>query len=428
MTDKAVAVSGAGVLCCVARTYEEYVEILKYGEGRMDILPECYQTKESKFIGAILGEMSIKEELDRMTLLPNEVKKRALQCTRKTSLSVQSAVIVALQTMLQADLFHMSQEERERFGIVIAGNNFNRRIQFDSCKNRLDNPAYISPKYAMEYSDTYSLGVISEILNIHGEGCVVGGISASGNVALIKAWQMICLDCLDRCLVVAPCTDLTAFELQAYSNLGALGAKSIDIDPKIASRPFDQQHDGFIYGQGAGAILLEKEQLLEQRKKKPKAMFLSGATYLDGNRLCNPSEEGEAKAMREAIRRAGLDLTQIDYVNAHGSSSKLGDETEIQAIESVFGNHKVYVNSTKGIIGHCLNSAGVLEAIASVAQMEYGFLHRNNNLEHPMDTNLVLPVKVIQPVVLKNILSNSFGFQGINTSIVIGNTKERVMG
>ena len=137
--------------------------------------------------------------------------------------------------------------------------------------------------------------------------------------------------------------------------------------------------------------------------------------------MSDPNENGEIKAMESALTQAGITSRDVEYVNTHGTSSPLGDATELGAIKKVFKENmeRIWINSTKGLTGHCLFSAGVVEAIAAIIQMQAGFIHPNKNLEDPIDKDFQFGGKHMTKAQINTAMSNSFGFGGINTSIII---------
>jgi malonyl-ACP decarboxylase len=274
--------------------------------------------------------------------------------------------------------------------------------------------------------DTDHVGTLSEIFQIQGEGFTTGGSSASGNVAIIKACQAIRWGILDSCVVVGALADLSPMELQGFYNLGAMGGKRFHDQPGKACRPFDKDHEGFIYGQAGGCLVLESWESAQKRGIPILAQIAGGALVLDGNRLPNPNTHGEARAMTSALKQAGVQPGDIDYLNAHGSSSPLGDETEIDAVKKVFKENisHLRINSTKSLTGHCLTAAGVIETIATIIQMKEGFIHPNLNLEHPIDDECKFSRQQSIETSISTAMNNSFGFGGINTSVIIkkGNT------
>ena len=142
---------------------------------------------------------------------------------------------------------------------------------------------------------------------------------------------------------------------------------------------------------------------------------------MDSNSSSNPNPDGEKKAMLSAIQKSGCLTSDIDYINTHGSSSPLGDQAEIDAIRQLFKSQipKIWLNATKGLTGHCIYSAGIVEVIATVLQMNGSFLHPNKNLEEPICKELNFCGKEVMEKQINTALSNSFGFGGINTSIVV---------
>jgi malonyl-ACP decarboxylase len=265
------------------------------------------------------------------------------------------------------------------------------------------------------------VAVLSELLSIRGEGFVVAGASASGNVAILKASQLIQLGIVDVCVIVGALSDLSPLALQGFYNTGAMGGKRFKSLPNKACRPFDKSHEGFIYGQGCGCVILEAAESVKKRGIKPFAKLLGGALLLDGHSLPDPSEVGEIKVMTHCLELACIKPHEVDYINAHGSSSPLGDITEINAIKQVFSHeiNKIWINSTKGLIGHCLFAAGVIEAIACVVQMQNNFIHPNINLVNAIDNICLFAPKQAMSSNIYIAMNNSFGFGGINSSLLL---------
>jgi malonyl-ACP decarboxylase len=309
---------------------------------------------------------------------------------------------------------------RPVLGIVAAGNNLSQNYHYGLLCKFQSTPQYLTPKYAIHYMDTDHVGTLSEIFKIQGEGFTVGGASASGNAAIIKGCQLIQLGILDACVIVGAMADLSPLELQGFYNVGALGGKRFRDQPDKACRPFDKDHEGFIYGQAGGSLILESPDSAQKRNVPPLAEIGGGALVLDGNRLPNPNADGEARAMESALKQAGIKPGEVNYLNAHGTSSPLGDETEIKAVKQVFKESisHLWINSTKGLTGHCLTAAGVIEGIATIIQMKEGFIHPNLNLEHPIDDECKFSRHQSIETSIHTAVNNSFGFGGINTSVI----------
>lgn len=370
-------------------------------------------------IAAELVDFSFEQAINRFTA-SEALLAQVHQAGRRAPLVIQASLTAALEAWFQAKL-HERKINPIRIGLVVAGNNLTQRYQYDLQSKFQQNPSYLSPTYALHFMDTDQVGALSEAFGIQGEGFTVGGASASGNMAIIQGQRLIQQGLVDVCLVVGALADLSPVELQGFYNIGALGGRSFCQEPAKASRPFDQAHEGFIWGQASACLILESTASAAQEKIPILAEIAGMAITLDGNRSAHPNPIGEARAMQQALTNAALSPQVIDYINAHGTSSPVGDTTEITAIRDVFGTSvaDIWLNSTKSLLGHCLWSAGVVEAIATILQMQGNFVHPNPNLDHPIDQECHFVGKQSKAAEIHVAMSNSFGFGGINTSIIL---------
>ena len=415
-----VVVSGMGIVSAIGQSIADFGLSLEQGKCGIDNVAAMNDELASS-MGAVIRNFSFSDSVNLFSTRAPELTDIGRRCTNRTPANVQTSTIAVMQAWLDARLDEKSCPS-DRISIIVAGSNLADKQQYDLVERFNKAPEYIPPSFAFQFMDTNLVGVLSEVFGIHGEGFTVGGASASGGAALVKAGQMIKYGLADICVVVGAHADLSPVTLQAFINIGAMVGTGFIGDPKKACRPFDLAHAGFIYGQGSGCIILESLDSARRRGVNPLAEITSGAIGLDGNRLSNPSVEGEARIMSEALRQAGLSPSNIDYLNTHGSASPLGDKTEIDAIKRVFKENlsDMWVNSTKALTGHCLFSAGIVEVIGTIIQMEKGFVHPNINLDNPIDTSCRFSGKTAEKINVEMAMSNSFGFGGINTSIVIG--------
>jgi malonyl-ACP decarboxylase len=420
MSEK-IVITGMGVVCSIGGSIEEFRAALEAGRSGVGFIQQDSASAGPVNIGAMLKNFSFEQRLPALAGLPSPVLERARRSAQRAPLPIQCSVLGALQAWKEARLGE-APIDPERIGIVVAAEGAMQRFHFDAFAKYGKGPEYLSPRYVLHGLETDHVGTLSEVLQLHGEGFTVGGASASGNVAILKAAQLLQLGLLDACVVVGALCDLSPVALQGFFNVGAMGGRRFRDSPELACRPFDQEHEGFIYGQGSGCLILETAGSAKGRGVPGKAELLGGALRLDGNRLADPNEAGEIRVMQQCMARANLRPEQVDYINAHGSASPLGDETEVRAIKAVLGEQtpRVWINSTKGLTGHCLFSAGVIEAIACVTQMEHGFVHPNLNLRQPIDTVCRFSGPVAERVRIQVALSNSFGFGGINSCIAFG--------
>ncbi|GJM07038.1 MAG: polyketide beta-ketoacyl:ACP synthase [marine bacterium B5-7] len=406
-----IVISGMGILCSVANNVSEFLSALKQGRSGIATPAHGQFHPANVHAAATIQHFNFEEQLSAIPDVPASMYQHAERLGRRAPLPIQSSIICALQSWCAARLFQ-TKFSAERVGIILACNYAFDDYLYKASQKFSLNPEYLSPRFALHALDTDHIGVISELLNLQGEGCVVGAASASGNVALIKASQLIRSGELDACLVIGALSDLSPLALQAFHNMGAAGK---------ACRPFDVGHDGFIYGQGCGAVMLESECFMANRQAEPLAEFLSGTTCLAGTSLPAPSCAAEARAMLGSLKKAGLAIKDVDYINAHGTSTPMGDITELEAIKQVFSEdiHRIWINSTKGMLGHCLFSAGIIEAIACIVQLRNSFVHPNLNLSHKIREGFLFAPDTFVTANLKIAMSNSFGFSGFNSSLLL---------
>ncbi|MDQ1350637.1 MAG: malonyl-ACP decarboxylase [Acidobacteriota bacterium] len=415
-----IAVTGIGITSSIGMNTGEFSNSLRAGKSGIARWALPAGPLVPVGVGARLPDFSLVTALQQVEGVPEPLRRKIGLCAGRSPLGVQAAVLAALEAWIMSGLDRASLDP-QRLGIIVAGSNLNPRYSYGLHEKFQQDPEYLTPRYPLHYMDTDYVGTLSEIFQAQGEGFTVGGASASGNVAIIKACQAIGSDVIDACLVIGALADLSPMELQGFYNIGALGGRNFHDQPDKACRPFDLHHEGFIYGQAGACMLLESTDSAQQRGVPELARVTGGALVLDGNRLSDPNAEGEARAMTQALVRSGLNPSDIDYLNAHGTASPLGDETEIKAVKGVFKEHvpRLWINSTKGLTGHCLTAAGVVEAIAVVIQLQQGFLHPNKNLENPIDSECRFCPPESTLVSIRRAMSNSFGFGGIDTSIIL---------
>ncbi len=243
------------------------------------------------------------------------------------------------------------------------------------------------------------------------------GAHAIGDAARLIQWE-------DADVMVAGGAEAAVCRLglAGFAAARALSTAFND-EPSRASRPWDEARDGFVMGEGAGVVVLEELEHAKKRGAKIYAEIIGYGMSGDAYHITAPAEDGNGgfRAMRNALKRAGIDREQIDYINAHGTSTPLGDEIELGAVKRLFGDHayKLSMSSTKSAIGHLLGAAGSVEAIFSILAMRDSIVPPTLNLEKPSaacDIDLV-PLRAKERKV-RYVLSNSFGFGGTNASLI----------
>ncbi|GAA3452387.1 beta-ketoacyl synthase N-terminal-like domain-containing protein [Dactylosporangium matsuzakiense] len=419
-----VVVTGTGVLCSTAAGTEAFAAALRDGVSGIGLRPVLHEAEQEGLrptLSADLRGFDFRAAVAARAGLPERLRASAVRVAGRAPLAIRAAVAVALEAWESAGL-HRVPVPADRIGIVVAGHNLGGRYAEEVRPRYSNSPVHLPARYPLRFMDTDHVGTVSQVLGITGEGYTVGGASASGNVAIINGSRLVAAGAVDVCLVLGALTDLSAMELQGFYNLGAMAGVNGDGAPHERCRPFDADREGFVPGQGAACLVLESAESAARRRAPAWARVAGHALRLDGNGLADPSIDGESWVMTRAIHRAGIGPDRIGYVNAHGTGSTKGDEVELTALREVFPPEIAgpWVNSTKGLIGHCLCAAGVVEAVASLVQMREGFVHPNANLRAPIDPARRLVGALAQPAEIGYAMSNGFGFGGFNTSVVFG--------
>lgn len=330
---------------------------------------------------------------------------RNRQLTRNVGRPARGALVVAEEAMAQAGL-----TGSDRVALVIAGHNFTLAQAASALQEHAGSPGFVSPRHGLQVWDTHILGVVSEALGLTGPGFCVGSHFSSGLAALSQALLLLEVGDVDAVLCVAPATMLSELEWNAFVNLGALRQQE-------GYQPFGKDQTGFVYGETACAILLQRPELL---KVQALARLESAAILMAAHAGPEPDVKTEVRVMRCALRKAQRDPREVTYVNAHATGTPQGDAAEAEAIAVVFAEaaHLPWVNATKAIAGHGLCAAGLLGVITTVLQMREGFLHAN-----PLPTATFSGMQMVGPArqsyLPRAALCNAFGFGGLYASAVI---------
>ena len=393
-------VTGLGVIAATGQGKTAFATALLEGKHAFGLMKRPGRQQESAYIGAEIGEITFSPNIARQTL-------------RAASLSAQAALSVLQEAWTDARL---SDVDPCRIGLIVGGSNVQQRELAQIHEAYRDRSAFLRPTYAMSFMDSDLCGFCTAQFGIRGLAYTVGGASASGQLAIVQAAQAVLMRQVDVCIALGALMDLSHWECRGLRALGAMGSDRYGDEPALACRPFDRDHDGFIFGECCGAVVVESMESSCRRRVKPYATLGGWGIVMDGNRNPDPSLEGETQAVQKALDDAALLPAQIDYVNPHGTGSIVGDETELKALH-VCGLTGAYLNATKSLIGHGLSAAGTVEVIATLLQMEAGRLHPSRNLDNPIDSTLnwVRDKSIDHPI--GNALTLSMGFGGINTAL-----------
>jgi len=420
-----VVITGMGVVTTIGECLADYREALLAGRSGITHWKNMDERIDSK-IGGDMSDFSAEGHFERCGVgYPAQLVQGAQKILRATPVVGHMVLVAALQAFLDAGLPD-PKILPERIGHILGGHNLNGDYIVRNVLEFKENPEYIDPLYGFVVWDTDVLAKVAELLCLKGPCYTLGNACASGNVALLSGLDLLRAGRADAVVVTAASQGLDPVLLQGWALMNAISWRSFNDEPWRASRPFDARREGFLPSEGAAAVVLETLKSARRRGARVYAELLGASSASDATRFPTPIQEGQARVMGQALRDAGLPPDRIDYVNAHATSTPLGDGVEVASLKQVFGEraYHIPVNSTKSMLGHCLTASGLVEFVATVLEMEHGFVHATINQEEP-DPKLDLDFvpNEARPCRIRYALSNSFGFGGLNSSVVVGKVR-----
>ena len=341
---------------------------------------------------------------------------------RRTDRFVQFAFKAADEALEEAQL-EITKENAERIGVLVGtsmGGLVSLSREYDVLKER--GPNRVSPFLLPLMLPDMASGQLSIRLGARAANYAIASACSSGADALGEAANLIRRG--DADVVLAGGSEATIAPIVVAGFAAAKALTNANNEPDSASRPFDSQRDGFVIAEGAAVLVLESEKHALQRGAKPLAEFAAYAATSDAHHVTQPLDDaaGAAKAMELAVHRAGMKPDEIDYINAHGTSTPLNDKAETQAIKRAFGEEvaaTIPISSTKSMTGHLLGAAGAVEAGISVSALMHGVIPPTINYRSPdPDCDLDYVPNVARAMAIRTVLSNSFGFGGTNGTLV----------
>jgi 3-oxoacyl-[acyl-carrier-protein] synthase II len=329
------------------------------------------------------------------------------------------------QAMEDAGLLDLSEEERFRFGVSIgSGIGGLPGIESESLVLHEKGPKRVSPHFVHGRLINLISGQVSIKFGLMGPNHAVVTACSTGAHSIGDAARMIAMDDADIMLAGGAESTICPIGMAGFGQARALSTNFRD-EPWRASRPWDQDRDGFVMGEGAGIVVLEEYEHAKKRGAKIYAEVVGYGLSGDAYHVTAPHPEGSGafRSMQMAMKKSGLDLSEIDYINAHGTSTPLGDELELGAVRRLFGSNieTLSMSSTKSAIGHLLGGAGAVESIFCILAMRDQIAPPTLNLDNPSENCAgvdLVPFKAKERRI-KAVLNNSFGFGGTNASLVM---------
>jgi 3-oxoacyl-[acyl-carrier-protein] synthase II len=344
---------------------------------------------------------------------------------RKMDEFIVFALGAAVQAVKDSGWEPQDEDGRERTGVMIgSGIGGLPGISEGSVTLHERGPRRISPFFIPSNLINLASGHVSIRFRFSGPNHAVVTACSSGAHAIGDAARLIQWEDADVMVCGGTEAAICRIGIAGFAAARALSTGFND-QPQRASRPWDKARDGFVMGEGAGIVVLEELDHARRRGAKIYAEILGYGMSGDAHHITAPAEDGNGafRAMRNALKRAGLGPDSIDYINAHGTSTPLGDEIELNAVKRVFGDHayKLAMSSTKSAIGHLLGAAGAVEAIFSILAIRDGIVPPTLNLENPSEgCDIDLVPFAAKERRVRYALSNSFGFGGTNASLIFG--------
>ena len=403
-----VVVTGIGAVTPVGHDSDSSFSALAEGQSGVDKIslfdPSLYKTKISAEV----------KNLDLTGILERKEAK-------KSNRSIHFIAKAAHEAWTQANL-NLSEEQRERAGTVIGSGMQATETIAPNVAAYQKNPRYVSP-YMIPYGVPNSFACfVAKKYGLNGSNFTVSSACASGTIAIGEAFEKIKSGSHDIMLCGGVESPISPLGISGFNAIRALSEENES--PQEASRPFCSNRSGFIMGEGSGILVLESLESAEKRGAEILAEIVGYGNYCEAKHLVAPdiSGAGISKCMNQALRNAKLNKDQIDYINAHGTSTKMNDVAETKGLKSTFGDHakKLRISSIKGSIGHGIGAAGGIEAVVTIKSLMSGIIPPTINLTTPdPECDLDYTANHAVEQAIEYAISNSFAFGGINGSIIL---------
>lgn len=399
-----VVITGMGIYSCIGKNLEEVKESLFQGKSGIGIDPK---RKEMGYRSALTGILEVPE-------LKGILDRRSRVCLPEQGHYAYVATLEALKNA-GIDTDYLSKNE---VGILYGNDSSALAVieGTDIMREKKNTRLIGSGNIFQSMNSTVSMN-LSVIFNLRGVNFTVSGACASGSHAIGMAYLFI-KNGLQDCIICGGAQEVNIYSVGSFDGLSAFSI--LEDEPTKASRPFDKNRDGLVPSGGAASLVIESYESAIKRGATILAEVVGYGFSSNGDHISVPNVDGPRRSLKMAIKDAGVNIEDIAYINAHATSTPVGDLNEAKAIADVFGNHRPYVASTKSMTGHEMWMAGASEVIYSTLMMQNSFIAPNINLTEKDEAAELLNIPT--QTVLKEFdmfLSNSFGFGGTNSSLII---------
>ena len=393
-----------GIYSCIGKNKEEVLKSLYESKSGIGIAPERKEMGYRSALCGILEKPNLKGLLDRRQRL----------CLSEHG---QYAYLATLEALTQAGIDSEYLQKNE-VGILYGNDSSAEAVitGVDVIREKKNTVLVGSGNIFQSMNSTITMN-LSTIFNLRGINFTVSGACASGSHSIGMGYMLI-KQGLQECVICGGAEEVNKYSVGNFDALNAFSTR--EDDPTKASRPFDKNRDGLVPSGGAATIILESYESAVKRGATILGEVIGYGFSSNGEHISVPNVDGPKRSLQMAIRDAGISLEEIKYVNAHATSTPIGDINEAKAIAEVFGDYKPYVASTKSFTGHEMWMAGASEVVYSMLMMQNNFIAENLNFEEPDEAsaNINIPTKRID-MEFDVFLSNSFGFGGTNSTLII---------
>ena len=406
MSKKKVVITGLGVLAPNGNNIHEFWESLCQGKSGINAITYFDTEGFSVKIAGELNGFKVEEHLETS------------QIRKLDPFSIFA--LVAAQEAIENAKINWNNINLHQVGVILGtgvGGIYTMEEQHSVLMNR--GSRRISPFFVPKMIANIAAGHVAIKWGLKGPNHTVTTACASATDAIGIATRLIQIGDADMIVAGGTEASITPLTISGFANMKAL---SRNPDNQTASRPFDKNRDGFVMGEGAGIMVIESEEHAKNRHAEILGEIAGYGSTNDASHITQPQKEGAVLAMKKAIQDAGLSPVNIDYINAHGTSTPLNDKNETNAIKDVFGDHaySLKISSTKSMTGHLLGASGSIEAIASVKAIEHNLAPPTiNYVTADPDCDLDYVPNTVQKFPIDTVMSNTFGFGGHNAVILI---------
>jgi len=399
-----VVITGLGIYSCIGKDLEEVKKSLQ--EGKSGIIYDPVR-KEMGFRSALTGFV------DRPNLKGLLDRRARIMLPEQGEFGYMATLQALAQAGINADFIY------EQEAGILYGNDSSAKPTIDAIdimRAKKDTMLVGSGAVFQTMNSTVTMN-LATIFKLRGINFTISAACASGSHAIGLGYHFIKTG-LQNCVITGGAQEINPLSMGNFDALSAFSSR--ESEPEKASRPFDRDRDGLIPSGGAATVVLESLESAQKRGAQILGEVVGYGFSSNGEHISNPTVNGPVRSLQMALKDAGISPSEIDYINAHATSTQAGDSSEARAITEVFGEKKVPVSSTKSMTGHECWMAGASEIVYSMIMMQNGFLAPNINFQHPDEESAKLDiVKTTRDKNIDVFLSNSFGFGGTNSSLIV---------